>query len=202
MKVKITFKEHVLGTLAGNKELAQDFIASKHKEGLMQDEMKVIDSIDEEIQKGTTIFPSDDKGAFIWDYQFKGFFKEATESVFVRSDNYTKEHLKKLGLTLYMYKKTLDKQLFINPRKIYLNLSGPITIVERPLRAQTMRGERICLARSEAAPAGTTCEFEIVIFKSCLKEVVPLCLDYGQYSGMLQWRNSGAGSFTWEEVTK
>jgi len=201
MKVKVTFKEHLLGTLAGNKDVATEFIAAKCKEGIQDDETAVIKNIDEELVNGSTVFPRDEKGPFIWDYQWKGFFKEATESVFVRSGEFTKEQLKKDDLTLYMYKKTIDKQLFIKPRKIYLNLSGPMTFIERPLRGQTMQGERICLARSEAAPAGTWCEFEIIWFKSCLENVIERCLDYGQYSGMLQWRNSGAGSFTWEDVT-
>lgn len=203
MKIKVTFKEHLLGTLAGKKDVATDFIASKCKAGLQPDEVEVIQNIDENLTNGSTIFPRDEKGPFIWDYQWKGFFKEATESVFVRSGEFTKEQLKKDDLTLYMYKKTIDKQLFIKPRKIYLTLPTgcEMTFVERPLRGQTMQGERICLARSEAAPAGTTCVFEIVWFKACLKNVVERCLEYGQYSGMLQWRNSGAGSFTWEDVT-
>jgi len=198
MKVKVTFKEHVLGTLAGKKDVATEFIAGKCKEGVQVDEVDVIRNLDEELTNGSTVFPKDENGIFIWDYQWKGFFKEATESIFVRSGEFTKEWQKKNDLTLYSYKKTIDKQLFIKPRKCYLNLSGPTYFVERPLRGQTMQGERVCLARSEAAPAGTTCEIEIIWFKACLGEVVERCLDYGQYSGMLQWRNSGAGSFTYE----
>lgn len=199
MKVKVTFREHLLGTLSGKKEVATDFIAGKCKTGIQNDEAEVIRNIDEELTDGSTIFPADENGVFIWDYQWKGFFKEATEAVFVRSGEFTKEQLKKDDLTLYLFKKTIDKQLFIRPRKIYLNLSGPLTYIERPLRGQTMQGERVCLARSQAAPAGTTCEFEILWFKACLEKVVDRCLDYGQYSGMLQWRNSGAGSFEWEQ---
>lgn len=63
---------------------------------------------------------------------------------------------------LMAYKKVIDGLIFVQPRKIVLDIPGEITICERPLRAQTAQGERVALSRSEEAPAGTTCEFTVV----------------------------------------
>jgi len=200
MKVRLTFTEPLLGTLAGDKELAKEYIASKcGGDTLNKDEAECIDNIDEELEKGSTIFNSDDKGILLWDYQVKGFFKDAMLAL-IGSDKFTQEALKKVSLTKYMYKRMIDHQLFVNPRKIYLKLSGETFFVERPLRADTMRGERIALARSEAAPAGTTCEVEIVTMQKKLVPFIYECLDYGSLRGIGQWRNSGMGRFTYEEI--
>ena len=98
------------------------------------------------------------------------------------------------------YKKTIDKQIFVFPRKIYLILpeGGKVTFIERPLRGETMRGERICLARSESVPAGTTIHIEISCLNKKLEGFIPQWLKYGRLMGLGQWRSSGMGRF---EVT-
>jgi hypothetical protein len=63
-----------------------------------------------------------------------------------------------------------------------------------------MQGERVSLAISEEIPAGATCTFTIVTLCDETMELVKEWLNYGAFNGMLQWRNSGKGSFTWEEV--
>ena len=63
-----------------------------------------------------------------------------------------------------------------------------------------MQGERVSLAMSEEAPAGTTVEFTIVSFLDSYESVIKEWLDYGVYSGIGQWRNSGKGRFKWEQV--
>lgn len=200
MKIKIEFTEILLGTLSGKKEIAEEFIASKHpSKELQQDEMEVIESMDEALTSGSTVFNSDEKGIFLWDYQIKGFFKDACLAL-IGGDNFTQEALKKANLTKYTHKRTIDQQVFIFPRRIYLSIPSPTFFVERPLRAETMRGERVALARSEAAPIGTTCEFEI---RSLNKNLIPFiyeCLNYGELRGIGQWRNSGMGRFKYEEL--
>ena len=63
-----------------------------------------------------------------------------------------------------------------------------------------MRGERIALARSEAAPAGTKFEATIEVLNRKLEPFLPRWLDYGRLRGIGQWRNSGAGAFEWKEL--
>lgn len=200
MKLRLTFVEPLLGTLAGEKEIAKEYISSKVSGGVPKDdELESIDNIDESLEKGSTVFNSDADGVFLWDYQVKGFFKDACLAL-IGGSNFTKDALKKADLTKWTYKRTIDQQLFIFPRKIRLNLSGETFYTERPLRATTMKGDRIALARSETAPAGTTCEFEVRTLQKKLVPFIYECLNYGELRGLGQWRNSGMGRFTYEEL--
>ena len=78
--------------------------------------------------------------------------------------------------------------------------SGPVGECQRPLRAQTAQGERVALAHSETVPAGTVVEFEILAFTDEMEALARECLDYGEFRGIGQWRNSGKGRFEWEEI--
>ena len=71
---------------------------------------------------------------------------------------------------------------------------------QRPLRAQTPQGERVSLAMSEQAPAGAVCEFKVVCLSNAHEAAVREWLDYGKWSGIGQWRNSGKGRFCWAEI--
>lgn len=70
----------------------------------------------------------------------------------------------------------------------------------RPLRAMTMQGERVSIAKSESVPAGSTLTFTLLILDDKLEDVVTECMNYGILRGMGQWRNSGKGRFTYEAV--
>jgi len=133
----------------------------------------------------------EDGTPFLWDYQIKGFLKDAAGML-----NRTMAKEKRLKA----HKKIVDGLIFVKPRKIPIQLSGEITILERPLRGQTAQGERICLARSEAAPADSKIEFEIIFLDPKLEKAVKLWLDYGQWRGLGQWRNASYGRFSWREV--
>ena len=203
MKFEIEFTEPLLGTLSGNKEIAEEFINSKHPEGYSEEESEM--HPDEELEKSSTLFARDGGKLMLWDYQFKGFLKEACEQM-INSGTMTKEALKgpnnSLRLTQYLYKKTIDKQIFVFPRRIHLILpNGAKTeFIERPLRGQTMRGERICLARSESVPAGTKVNISIQCLNEKLITFIPQWLTYGALLGMGQWRSSGMGRFSFKEI--
>lgn len=49
-------------------------------------------------------------------------------------------------------------------------------------------------------PDGSSVEFTILLFDEKLEPAVREWLDYGKYSGFGQWRNSGKGRYTWEEI--
>ena len=187
MKVELTFIEPLLGTLSGEKEIAKEFILSKHPEGEQNDETESLSDI---IEKSSTIFSKEDGKPFLWNYQIKGFFKDAC-SMMLRVAKVTE---------LRAYKKVIDGLIFIRPRKIFLDLSGELYWLERSLRGQTAQGERIALARSETAPASTKFQFEIIILKPNLEKYVRNWLDYGALRGLGQWRNASFGSFTWKEL--
>lgn len=97
------------------------------------------------------------------------------------------------------YKKKVDNTIFVEPREIPLDLHGmKISSCQRPLRASTMQGERIALANSEVCPEGTTCEFDVICMVDSDEEMLKEWLEYGQYKGIGQWRNSGKDRFTFE----
>ncbi len=197
LKCKITFTEPLLGTLAGDPEIAKEFILSKRPEGMSEDEVKALTN-DEALAKACTVFPRDEDGkVFIWDYQWKGFFKEAFKA-FNMGTIYTKDDLNKAGLRAY--KKSTDLLIFVKPRMCVLKYEGELGWCERPLRGSTAQGERISLARSEEVPAGAKGEIEIVSMNKNLWPYIKAALDYGELKGMLQWRNSGKGRFVWEEI--
>lgn len=194
MKVRIEFLDQVLGTTSGNPGIYTEFIAAKNPDGVAQDELDALPT-DEKIEKTTTIFPKDKDGnPFLWNYQIKGFFKSAAGAM--NRINTTKDEGK-----LQAHKKIVDTLIFVFPRQIPLIMNGgKIGFCERPLRGQTAQGERIALARSECLEAGTQAEFTVLILDPKIEDNVHEWLDYGQLNGLLQWRNSGKGSFSWEEV--
>ena len=138
-----------------------------------------------------TVFPRNKEGNPIaWDYQWKGFLKDAFGS------------LKKIPGTecgkVKAYKKEIDGLILVYPRAIPFELSGDMDICQRPLRAQTAQGERVALASSETVPEGSTMTFEIKCLLDTHIPAVIEALEYGAMRGFGQWRNSGKGRFHYE----
>jgi hypothetical protein len=216
LKVRITFTEQLLASASGNPELHEEFIAARvandRTKTLAQqqensgEEVAVAQSVAEVVEKTSTIFHRDETGLFLWDYQWRGFFKERIGTLCELGEM---KHISK-----WTYKRVVDQALFVSPRRIYLTSEGaavkkPDGTLQRPLRASTMQGDRVALARSEYVDAGTQCEFTVKLLitsnaKSAWRDLdvdlVRSCLDMGQNSGHGQWRGGGYGRFTWEEV--
>lgn len=150
--------------------------------------------VEESIEKAMTVFPRDESGnPILFDYQVKGFFKDACGVL--RQVPGTKSS------KLTAFKKKIDGLVFVSPRMIPLDIpDGKLGTCERPLRAQTAQGDRVALANSETAPAGTIIEFEIQSLNKDMLPIVREWLDYGILRGIGQWRNSGKGKFLWMEI--
>src|SRR3990167_2671062 len=195
MKVRVTFTESLLGTASADPEIHREFIASKSPNAeTIEQEVEAV-GVDGVVAKSMTVFPREDGKPFVYDYQIKGFFKDACGMLSRVPDSNSKK--------LKAYKKVIDGLIFVGPRKILLELpdGGKIESCQRPLRAQTAQGERIALANSESAPAGTTLEFEITALDKSLDSVIKEWLEYGKLRGFGQWRNSGRGRFTFEYLS-
>lgn len=192
MKIKITFTEEVLGTSSSNPDIHREFIASKAPDATtIKQEVEAI-GVDASIEKSTTIFPKRDGKPFFWDYQIKGFFKDACASL-ARVPG-TKSNAQKA------YRKVIDGTIFVFPREIPVTLAGSMGHCQRPLRAETAQGPRVALANSETLPAGSSMEVEIRLLDERNEKMVAEWLDYGALRGLGQWRNSGKGRFSWEEI--
>lgn len=194
LKVRLTFAEEVLGTASNNPEIHSEFIASKAPDAMTAEEEVAAIGADAVIEKSMTVFPRNPDGnPILYDYQIKGFFKDAAGSL-RRVPGTVSSKIK-------AYKKELDGLVFVFPRMIPMNIpGGKLGTCERPLRAQTAQGDRVALANSETAPAGTTIEFEIRCLTKDMYNLVRELLDYGRLRGIGQWRNAGKGAFTWEEI--
>lgn len=193
LHVKVTYIEELLGTASANPEIHSEFIASKAPDAPSREEEVAALGADAVEEKAMTVFPRMDDGTpFTWDYQWKGYFKDAC-GMLRRADGTKSAKLK-------AFKKEIDGLVFPQPRKIALNLpeGGEVGECQRPLRASTAQGERIALAHSETVPAGTTQEFDVVILKDTLEALVREWLEYGVLHGTGQWRNSGKGRYTCE----
>ena len=192
IKVRITFTEECLATSPGNPEIAREFIASKAPDAKTQEEEIEALGVEAVVEKTKTIFPKADGKPFFWDYQIKGMFKDDC-GMLRRIEKSESGKVK-------AYQKVIDGLIFVYPRKVFFKLpeGAAIGFCERPLRAQTPRGDRVCLANSETVPVGTSAEFEIKLLKDDLEKAVLEWLDYGIERGFSQWRNSGKGRFTYE----
>lgn len=192
-RVRITFTEEVLGTSSNNPELHDDYIASKAPDAKSRTEEIEALGVGNVVEKTMTVFPRMEDGTpFIWDYQIKGFFKD-TCGMLRKATGFKSAKLK-------AFKKEIDGLIFINERKIPFQKHGQVGECQRPLRASTPQGERVALAHSETVQTGSFIEFTIVTYKDDLMPLIEEWLDFGERRGIGQWRNSGKGRFTWEEI--
>lgn len=132
MKVRLTFLEPVLGTWPSNENIARDFIASKAPDAsTIEDEIAALGA-DAVAEKGKTVFPRTDGQPILYDYQIKGFFKDACGML-------ARVKAKKSS-ALKAYKKIIDGLIFVEPRMIPIEVNGEIgecrgRFAHRPHRA-------------------------------------------------------------------
>lgn len=209
-KFTITFTEPVLATSPGNRQLLTDY---KQPEDLdpakKKEEAECLpdpEDVEQELEKASTVFPKDSTGLFAWDYQVRGFFKEALSALI---------ELGECGISKWAYKRSVDQFLFVNPRRIYYRdasgviITQPSGAIERSLRVTTMQGDRVCLARSECVPEGSQFEFTVTLLETTNAkakvakidlDLVRAMLDRGRFVGFSQWRSGSYGRFTWTEA--
>ena len=208
MKFKWTFLEGLLGTSTANEDIYRDYLASKAPSlDLADEEAATIaqSSVDEQFNRALTIFPKLEDGTpFQYDYQVKGFFKDSCGALnrLTGKDPETGKKGKAVNESSKMkaFKKEIDGNIFVFPRKIPIRFEGEIGICQRPLRAATPQGERVALAASEEIPAGATMEFWVLCMNDAHTKAVKEWMDYGILRGTGQWRNSGKGRFTYELI--
>lgn len=205
LTAKLTLIEEALGTCPNNPDVYRDFIASKAPDAAStEDEIAAI-GVDGVTANSKTVFARTPDGLpAIYAYQIKGLFKDSCQMLAKLTGK--DENGKKLAAVnesskLKAYKKIIDGLIFVQPRMIPFQTAGEIGECQRPLRAQTAQGERIALAYSETVPAGSTLTFSVICLDDAHVAAVREWLDYGFLRGLGQWRNSGKGRYTWEELS-
>ena len=180
------------------------YIASKGvKEGVDVSDEERMAAASAEQESGITVFlgdPDADDALSLMDYMVKGFFKEGINAL-------------EAELNVKQAASKVDKYLFVEPRVIHIERHGaPILqedmVLERPLRAKTMQGERVTLTASERINDPWEISFTVTLVEnngtsksaSVKWEAVEAALDYGRLKGLGQWRNGGWGRFNWERI--
>lgn len=197
LKYELTLTEPMLGSKPSNEKVFTDFILSKKEDKVdsSEDEIQAAKEAGDRLQESITVFHRNEEGnPIIWDYQLKGFFKDACGAL--RRVPGTKSS------ELKAYKTVIDTTVFVRPRKIDLILpeGSKIEILERPLRAETMQGPRVALSKSEMVPAGTKLMIEIESLIPRTQKIIEEWLNYGSLRGLGQWRNASYGRFSFKEI--
>lgn len=205
--LKLTGTARMLGSITSDKDVYTNYLIGKTKtdEELRQarEDIKNLpdDKAEEFVEKQTTCFYRDveDGGLVLKAYQVKGFLKEAAKAL-------------KGQLQLAAHVSKIDNLVFITPTDIRLydkngnRIMQPDGILERPLRGETAQGPRVSLAKSEYINEGWTAEIRVRILdnektaksKKLDADMLMTMFEYGEFKGLLQWRNAGNGSFTVE----
>ena len=210
MRVRLTFIDSILGGEPGDAALHETYIQGQipddqyDPETLKAIKEEEIQALMEGDQKGKTVFYRNKDGEpCLKNNHIKGFFKSACGAL--KSDKHN------LSSKVTAYKKEIDTHVFVFPdasdrskRFIPFHDYGSIGSCQRPLRAQTMQGERVAIADSEEIKAGAWIEFDVVVLahdkKPLGRELVEEWLEFGEFNGLGQWRNSGKGAFQYEIV--
>jgi hypothetical protein len=213
-KIKLTFTEPTLGTCPADQQIYSNFITTKKYQNERELAKKLNDQpaldrialeqaklaveetalVPEEPGKGITVFRRSEHGLLAMDFMIRGFLKEASKAV----------------SGVWGADSKIDRWLFVKERTILFKRDGqPImeadAVFERPLRAQTMQGPRVCLAASEVINPGATLEFHLMVLPlgekdkkmPVTEELLRSWLDYGALLGLGQFRTGSYGRFTY-----
>jgi len=201
LNVAMTLTQEMLGTNPADPDIHAKFIAGRRPDGPDEAETLALpETLEDDLAQNMTVFARDPDGQpMLWDYQIKGMIKDSILALQETDESTlsTKEKQKKLGLTRYTYKRTVDNLIFPTPRRIPVIMpeGAEIGYCSRPLRASTLKGERVALATSETVPEGSRIEFQIKLLNKALVPVIKEVLEYGALKGLGQWRNSGKGRY-------
>lgn len=197
INVRLTFTNEVLGTATNDLDIYRKYIAGNAPdEGKVEEETHSLEAADESGKASMTVFSRDENGnPIFWDYQIRGFFKDACSALSKCKGAEEAKH----SCSIKAYKKVIDGCIFVEPRQIPIDLhGGKMGICSRPLRAQTMQGERVALATSETCPAGSTIDFTVICINDDHEKAVIEWLEYAKFKCLGQWRNSGKGTARYE----
>ncbi|MDE1971519.1 MAG: hypothetical protein KGI50_08165 [Patescibacteria group bacterium] len=188
MSVVLTFDTQVLGTVPKDKKVYETYIASKASK--IEGGKEEVATVQEVEERGWTGFHQDDHGLFCYSYMIRGFLKEAATAL-------------KAQHRVKNFKSKIDKLVFVMQRRLHYtrngkNITTPDGVFERPLRAMTMQGPRVTLARSDSLNAGVSLKFDLLILdnnEGVNKEWIEGLFEYGQLQGLGQFRNGSFGQF-------
>lgn len=219
-KVRIKLIEPMLGTVPTDREVYSDHIVGRlrkelakksleeetrkrYEEALAVAEREETETVEETEEKGFTSFHKDETTGefFIYDYMIRGFLKAAAGAL---KDKLKTKKADGGDEAFGNYKGRIDSFVFIDPRRIMLGKKEADGVLERPLRAETAQGPRVCLAKSDMIAAGTEFEFGVkVLSKAKVSEhQLTEMFRYGIHKGLGQFRNGSYGRFVFKMLAE
>ena len=112
IRVEIMLTEEMLGMAAADPKIHEEYIASKAPNAPSMEEEVAAIGVEAMVGKTMTVFPRTDGGTgtpFMWDYQIKGFFKDAC-SMLRKAPGSESSKIK-------AYKKEIDGLIFPQPAR-------------------------------------------------------------------------------------
>jgi hypothetical protein len=192
-KYEIKFAQDCLGVQSNNKDLHREYIASKAENPeTIEDEVAAV-GVDSVMDKALLVFPRVDGKPFVYDYQFKGFLKEACGAL-ARVPGTRSNKLK-------AYRKVITGLIFPTERKMIFDMAGPLGSLTRTMRGDTAQGPRVTILTSEVVPEGSTFIVPIKLYDDTHEKLLHEWLDYGADFGLLGWRGARFGRFTWKQLS-
>jgi hypothetical protein len=190
----------LLGSSPASKALRTEFISSKAPNPTMaEEEDEMLGNLDE---RGLTVFLRDAEEDYMLmlNYMIRGYFKGSLEAMVAQTG-------------VKQPRSKVDRFLMVSPRKLPITRNGKKIYeedsqLERPLRAETMKGPRVSLTASEMIDLPWEIEFEVMLLPNPTSksstaltwENVEDALEYGKFQGLGQWRTGGNGTFEWERI--
>ena len=155
--------------------------------------------------RGVTVFFRNESGRpTIGSHMIKGYLKAAGESICGTKTKKAGTMLQSKAFT----DSTINQHLSIVEEFIEFDkdidreVDGAPKYCVRPLRAETMQGPRVSIAKSEVVKAGATLKFTVVVMEGSplTEEILSDLFSVGEYGeGLGQWRGSGGkGKFTYD----
>lgn len=220
-RVTIRFINDILGSAPANKQFYEKYLVSKlikeiekvekkldrvkderereillEKKADLESQLADLPDIEEAGDEKLTVFYRAKYEEFdvpvIRAHQVLGFFKEAANNFkdilkIKNARDKISKYVRVMPYNLYIY----DTE--ISPENLVDDVDG---IVERPLKAMTMQGPRVSIAKSEVIKSNgdKLIQLEVWLYKN--KEISwevleTLMEEYGRVNGISQWRNSG-----------
>jgi hypothetical protein len=156
--------------------------------------------------KGTTVFfwNKEKNLPCVGDHMIYGFLKAASEAIGRTLPTKKGEMLHSVSYTQSIINQHVrcEERFITFDKDVVRNPDGSIAFLQRSLRAMTAQGPRISLAKSEQVEEGAHLTFTLKVLKNSpfTGEVLNKLLQYGELSGIGQWRNAGWGQFVFETM--
>lgn len=144
----------------------------------------------------------------LWDFQLMGFLKAVAGSQTldlripgkVTADKSANAQIQRLVWVFGVGDDPMERRIWLRRADgSYIDAPEP-ELMDRPLRAQTPRGERVSIAISEQIHPPCWCEARVVLLRGCKVSQAQLeeVFAYGMFQGLGQWRSGGWGRFVAE----